>query len=191
MSYELLTAIASVGTFLVITASAIAALIQLGHLRSSNQLQAVTALARDMDATLPYLGYVYNELPTKMNDPAFRGEIALLVNSDAHPELSMAIFFDRCGMLVRRKLMDERLIFEHGTGATAVVIGWHKLEDVVAIRRRHAPDAYRNFEYLTVRAQAWLARHPHGTYAASEPRLPVTDRWAADDARVGTTSAPD
>jgi hypothetical protein len=191
MSYELLSAIAAIGTFVVIAASAIAALIQLGHLRSSNQLQAVTALARDMDAVVPHLGFVYNELATKMNDPAFREEIAQLVNPDAHPELSMALFFDRFGMLVRLRLMEERLIFEHGTGATAIIIGWHKLEDVIAIRRRHAPDAYRNFEYLAVRAQAWLARYPHGAFPATEPRLPISDRWAADEANAAANVSPD
>jgi len=181
MSYELLTAIASIGTFLVIAASAIAALIQLRHLRSSNQLQVLNSFSRELEASLPHQGFIYHELAEKLKDPAFRREIALLVNPDRHPELLMAIFFDRCGMLVRLKLMEERLIFEHGTGANAVVTAWQKLGEVVAIRRRYARDGYRNFEYLAVRAQAWLARHPHGTFSATEPRLPIIDRWAADD----------
>jgi hypothetical protein len=38
MSFEALSALAAVGTFVVITATAIAAMVQLRHLRTSNQL---------------------------------------------------------------------------------------------------------------------------------------------------------
>jgi hypothetical protein len=182
VSYESLGTLASVGTFIVITATAVAAMIQLGHLRSSNQLQAVTAFARDFDTVTPHLAFVYNDLPAKMEDPTFRREIGRVVNPDQHPELLVAVFLDRCGMLIRLRLMDERFVLEHGTGATAILQCWHNLEGVIAIRRRHAPDAYRNFEHLAIHAKAWLVRHPHGTFSATEPRLPVTDRWAADEA---------
>jgi hypothetical protein len=41
MSLELLNVLAGLGTFVVIAASAIAAVVQLRHLRASNQLQTL------------------------------------------------------------------------------------------------------------------------------------------------------
>lgn len=50
MSLELLNALASAGTFIVIGATAIAAVIQLRHVRASNQLQGLlSVLARVED----------------------------------------------------------------------------------------------------------------------------------------------
>ena len=42
MSLELASTLASIGTFIVITATAAAAIVQLRHLRSSNQIAALT-----------------------------------------------------------------------------------------------------------------------------------------------------
>ncbi len=51
MSFQLIDSVAAVGTFIVIAATAIAAVIHLRHLRVSNQLQGLlTVLARVEDA---------------------------------------------------------------------------------------------------------------------------------------------
>ena len=46
MTFEALSAFAAAGTFFVITATAIAALIRLRHLRVSNQLESLLTLIR-------------------------------------------------------------------------------------------------------------------------------------------------
>src|SRR6202043_93829 len=74
MSLELVNTAAAVGTFLVITTTAIAAVIQLRHLRASNQLQGLlTALARMEDDDFnTWFTVTQERLPVLLNDPTFR-----------------------------------------------------------------------------------------------------------------------
>ena len=180
MSLELLTAVVTVATFIVLAAGTVAALIQLTHLRSSNQLQALIDLGQELQRNFPQLGFVYQDLPRRMEDPEFRREVGLVFDPERHPELLIATFLDRFGLLVKLKLMPERFILEYSGGADAILRCWTNLEDVIAIRRREAPNSYQNFEFLTVRARKWRDRFPHGTYPSDEPRIPITDRWAGD-----------
>ncbi len=181
MSLELGAAIATIGTFVVLAAGTAAALIQPTHLRSSNQLQALIDLGHQLQYMAPRLGFVYHELPRKMEDPEFRREVGVVIDPERHPELLVAIFLDRFGLLVKLKLMPERFILEYSGGADAILKCWTNLEGVIAIRRREMPNAYQNFEFLTVRARRWLDRFPNGTYPSNEPRLRLTDRWAGDE----------
>ena len=50
MSVELLSTLASVGTFIVIGATAIAAIIQLRHMRGSNQIIALTECRETLES---------------------------------------------------------------------------------------------------------------------------------------------
>ena len=77
MTLEALSTAAAIGTFLVIAATAIAALIQLRHLRVSNQLQGLLAIL-----SLPYepilhesFEFVSHELEARLRDPEFRHEL--------------------------------------------------------------------------------------------------------------------
>ena len=180
MSLELWTEIATIGTFVVLGAGTAAALIQLTHLRSSNQLQALMDLGQELQHMASHLGFVYHELPRKMEDRAFRREVGVKVDAERHPELLVALHLDRFGLLVKMNLMPERFIMEYGGGAEAIVKTWTSLEDVIAIRRRELPNSYQNFEFLAVRARKWLDHFPNGTYPPSEPRIQLTDRWAED-----------
>lgn len=174
MSLEVLSTAAAIGTFVVIAAGTAAALIQLTHLRSSNQLQSLTDLGRELQRVAPHVAFVYSELPRRMEDPAFRREVGVI--GEQHPELRVALFLDQFGLLVKMKLMPERFIMESGGGAAAIVKCWTNLEEVIAIRRRELPNAYQNFEFLTVRARKWLDRFPSGTYPSNEPRIPLAER---------------
>jgi hypothetical protein len=183
LSIEAWAAAATIGTFVVIAVTAVAALIQLGHLRSSNQLQAITDLGHQIASIAEPLSFVYRDLPLKMKNAKFRREIGGVIDLKSHPELLVAIRLDQFGLLLRMGLMDERFGMEFGAGAAGILKAWTNLEGVIAIRRRVVPLAYQNFEYFAVRAQKWLERHPEGTYPSNEPRLPVVDRWAPDTVR--------
>jgi hypothetical protein len=50
MSAEWVTAIGTIGTFVVIAASAVAALVQLRHMRGSNQIAALNELRETMES---------------------------------------------------------------------------------------------------------------------------------------------
>jgi hypothetical protein len=164
MSYELLNSIATVGTFVVISATAVAAMIQLRHLRSNNELQAMLDLGREFQQVAPHISFVYGDLPTKMKDPQFRKEVGINIDPAVHPELIVAAFFDQCGLLIRLRLMPEKFIMEYAGGADSILRCWHNLSEVIAIRRSEAPTVYRNFELLAVHARKWLARYPRGSF---------------------------
>ncbi len=77
MSLELVNTFATLGTFVVIAATAIAAVVQLRHMRGSNQITALNELRETMEtpdfqATSHFVG---SELPAKLRDPAFRYQL--------------------------------------------------------------------------------------------------------------------
>jgi hypothetical protein len=184
VSLESWSTAAAVGTFVVITVTAVAALIQLAHLRRSNQLQAVIDLGNAFGAYAKQISFVFTMLPEKMKDPDFRRDVGRVISADEHPELLVCAFCDQLGMLVRWHLMEEQFIMGYAGGADRIVRCWDNLEDVIAIRRRLTPGAYVNFEYLASRARKWISKFPQGNYPAGEPRMPLTDRWATDEANL-------
>jgi hypothetical protein len=63
------------------------------------------------------------------------------------------------------------------------------LQPVVAVMRRSRGDyQYHDFEYLALRAEAWLARNPHGMFPAGATRAALMDPWRETDA--GKAVAP-
>ena len=178
MSFEAWNLVATMGSFLVIAVTAIAALVQLRHLRTSNQLQAFLSLGMQYRDVAPLIGFVYNDLPKKMESAEFRHEIGLVLDPRDHPELIVAGFFDMLGGLIKYRMMDESLVLDFAGGADAILKCWTNLGSVMEIRRRHAPNAYENFELLAARARRWNDRFPKGTYPASEQRMPISGTGA-------------
>lgn len=90
MTAEYLTALSALGTLLVITVSAIAALIQLRHIRSANQLAGVLRYTEwwESPQMQSAIKYVNEELAARLRDPEYRGELLRNVASrSGHPEL--------------------------------------------------------------------------------------------------------
>jgi hypothetical protein len=52
---------------------------------------------------------------------------------------------------------------------------------LIATRTGGVNTAFGSFEYLTVKARAWMASNPHADYPKSTPRIQLTDRWADED----------
>jgi hypothetical protein len=79
MSLELANTLATLGTFVVIAATAIAALLQLRHARSSNQIAALNELRETTEtpAFLEASHFVQGGLSAKLQDPAFRYQVAM------------------------------------------------------------------------------------------------------------------
>src|SRR5271170_2341992 len=77
VTLEMWNSVWTFGTFFVIAATAIAAIVQLRHMRGGNQIAALTEL-RSSQETPRYvraLHFVYGELPKKLQDPAFRYQL--------------------------------------------------------------------------------------------------------------------
>lgn len=172
MSSELITALASAGTFIVIAASAVAALVQLRHLRANNQLAALLSIhSRWTDPTLQRAAtYVRYELPN-LYEAADYPDSLLTKGRDVekHPETLILEFWDQIGTLIKYRLMSEGPLLE--AVKFDVLREWEAVAPALGILRTKTPNAYENFEYLVARTMEWLQEHPGGTYPPGMTRL--------------------
>ena len=180
----MLTAIAALGTFVVIGASAVAALIQLRHMRVSNQLEALLSLERDFRSEeIQYaLRYVQSELPSQLENPSYRNDLAAIgfIDPRAHPEIVLCNWFSEIGTLLKHGLVTEPTFMD--MFGRLIVYYWRHLEPVVAIMRRKRGDAqYHGFEFLAMRAKLWLERYPSGIYPKHAGRAVLRDPWREMD----------
>ena len=187
MSLELVNTIASIGTLLVIAATAIAALAQLRHSRGSNQIIALTECREvlESDAFGAALRFVRRRLPDMMKDPATRARLVVRpLDEDLRAIDIVGNFFESMGSFVKHDIIDEEIACDLWSGI--VLTAWEPLVPVLAIyRRTQGPGVWENFEYLAAKATAFNARHTGGTYPKDQPRLPVEDVWKEADEAAG------
>jgi len=172
MTLEVWNTVAAVGTFLVITASAIAALAQLRHLRTSNQLSGLMGVFGMLQdpSVRELVNYVRHELAERMKDEKFRASLLdIPIDRRKHPEFYLCDMYNHIGSFMRAGLIDERTYLQ--TDWYNVTLYWGLLADAIAICRMNRPYIFENFEYLASRAQAWAQAHPHGDYPSAQPRL--------------------
>jgi len=174
LSPEMITALASAGTFIVIAASAVAALVQLRHLRANNQLAALLSIhQRWTDPTLQRAAtYVRYELPKRYQAPDYADSLLKnLRDVEKHPETLILEFWDQIGTLIKCRLMSEGPLLE--AVKFDVLREWEAVAPALGIIRTDTPQAYENFEYLAARTIEWLQEHPAGTYPRGTRRLPI------------------
>jgi hypothetical protein len=198
MSLELVNTLATFGTFLVIAATAIAALVQLRHARSSNQIAAYAELreVRDTPEIQSAQQFVAGKLSEKLKDPAFRYQ--LVHRETMTPENQplwahikrIANFYEGMGILVKSGLADKNLVLDDF--CSGVVNSWQPLVPVVAIVRQTVKNSgvWENFEYLTVLSEDWMATHPSGTYPAGVRRKDLKYPWREADEQYAASLAP-
>jgi Domain of unknown function (DUF4760) len=196
MSLELVNSLATFGTFVVIAATAIAAVVQLRHARSSNHIAALNELRETMESPgfLTAQHYVQGEMSAQLEDPVFRHQVAeSAARTDESRPLIAKIFaignfYEGMGILAKTGLVDQNLVLE--IYCSQVVGAWERLAPVVAIVRRKAGlAAWENFEYVTVLAQDWMAAHPKGTYPTDVRRIEFKDRWLDADKQYAASLA--
>lgn len=189
MTPELLSTIASIGTFVVIAVTAVAALIQLRHIRASNQLAGVMQYIKFWESESMQRAnvFIHDELPAKLRDPHYRAELfAIDVDRKRHPELVPCDWCEQAGSYVKFGLISKEQFLDLAGGY--VVRAWRALKEVVAIRRAvGGPQMYENFEYLAALAQDETARRGSGNYPKDAPRL-LTPKESTELA--GTPSHP-
>lgn len=176
MSLEFLSAAASVGTFVVITATAIAAVLQLRQQRAGNKIAYIQSFYTGYEGSelRPAFDFVRYELAEKLKDPQFRDDLrphGIAVRS-RHPEITVLNFFDLWGLYYRDGVVDRDSFMRVFGG---VVVGfWRALEPVIALTSdEHGNTVCQDFEYLAVEARKWIARHPNGDYMHGAPRIPL------------------
>jgi hypothetical protein len=198
MTLELWNTFATFGTFVVIAATAIAALVQLRHLRGSNQIAALTELQHEVQT--PQFAaaehFVRTELASKLKDPEFRYQIAKRHARTSEFQTlitkvnTVGNYYDTLGLLVKTGLVDRDLALNmlavNGAGA------WDDLAPAGAIFRRKQGDTiWENFEYFVVLSKEWIAAHPTGDYPADVSRIGLKDEWREADALYAASRAPD
>jgi hypothetical protein len=186
MSMEAWSVTASVGTLLVIAATAIAAMIQLRHMRSSNQITALSKLEEMWDDPEFQASRrrVSDGLKEHLRDPAFRAELEQDTSSDplVKDVIQVANFFEGMGIYTKHGLADQNVIFDFWS---AIIIGsWQRLAPAIAIMRRTSgPMVFENFQYLVVIAQRFLDAHPRGAVPKGATLAPIEDVWLKEDRR--------
>lgn len=180
MTAEWVAAVASVATFLVIGATAIVTLIQLRHIRNSNQIAVFTEIrhrmaAPDFQDALQFIRY---EVPQKLNDSAFRVRLLDRTSSEAKVVVDVGSFLDSAvAPLVKHGMVDRNLacdLFYY-----PVVMCWDTLASYIASSRTIV--GYRmweDFEYLTLLCKKFRSRFPRGTYPPGAAALPLPEPWA-------------
>jgi hypothetical protein len=173
MSIELVNALAAVGTFVVIAVTAVAALIQLRHLRSGNQLAGLlqTVNVFGDPEFQRKLAWLRDEFPSKMKDTSFLAELRQpgSISRTQHPELAIADLWEQTGVYIKYGLVSEEAFMD--LAGSSVLDMWNAMVEAIKIRREVAGDAaYENFEYIAARAIEWKKRHLT-SYPAGAPRL--------------------
>ncbi len=181
VSLALLNAIAGVGTLLLLAATAAAGLVQLRHMRASNELAALLEIERDFRSPELHaaLRDVQRDLARQLDDPGYRARLSApgYLDPRQHPEMTVCNWFDRVGALVRAGYVSERLFL--ASFGRLVTYYWSVLEPAIAVlRRTRGPGQYANFEYLAYVVRA-RARPRRATRSAT--RRPVADPWLEED----------
>lgn len=182
MSAEWVAAIATAGTFVVIAASAIAALMQLRHMRGGNQIAIITELRETMESPeFTAARRALQNLPAKLRDDAeLRNRVITEPSLAAIEELRPAVFignyFESAGALVRQRILDADLFCS--MWAALVVGAWRPMEDLIANRRTVIGIAlWENFEYLVVLSERYISKYSEGTFPRNMKRKPLPEPW--------------
>ena len=186
MNLELWSTIASVGTFVVITATAIAAIIQLIHIRSSNQISILTVFRKEHeDPEFRAALELISTLDARLEDPTFRR----LLTQDSVPAslwgyLRVVLLYEDLGYLVKRGILDAGLFRD--LWGPVVVATWNKTARATAVARRtRGPRFLENFEYLTLLSRQFV-QSGSTVFPKNAPRIALEDPWAGQDS--GRTS---
>ena len=187
MTAEYFTALASVVTALVIAATAVAALIQLRHMRSANTLNAMLTLRSTFNEA-PFVDAV-NRLRgdaalRALDDPEF---CKLVLREVGNPSdelralyrsvMLVANWYEIFGSLVLQRVISMRDIGDNY--ASVIDLHWGQTQAVIEYMRRKMNDDayYEMFECLTVFSRNWLRDHP-SVYPPNVPH--ILERSASD-----------
>ena len=186
MTPEAVTAIASVLTTLVIGATAVAAVVQLRHMRAGNAIEAILSFRSMLDdeehrrATNLLRGGALNRA---LADPGFRRYVYRISNRlwpgevpAEFPALHQAAIaigngFELIGGMVRNHVVPTHMFLQNYWWV--VDNSWTMMQQYVALMREYSRSEglFEDFEYLTVASRKWAQQHPN-SYAPGVARIP-------------------
>ncbi|MBC5805952.1 MAG: hypothetical protein DLM53_07480 [Candidatus Eremiobacter antarcticus] len=181
MSLELVSTLASLATFVVIALTAVAAMIQLRHMRSSNQIAILTEFREevsqpDFRAAL----HLVRDFCAKLDDPQARAQLSEdPLPLPLGPYLRVAFLFENLGCFVKRGILDANLVCD--LWGPVVISTWHIMAPAFVIQRRTRGVALmENFEYLAYVSVQFSENYPT-LYPRGTPRVAPEDRWLTED----------
>lgn len=189
MSLELINTTASLLTVTIVAATALAALIQLRHLRAANQIHALLAIGEKLDSRefSDALTTTNGGLEPALADPTFR-EYELAIRrrlpppsvdgryADMHHAcILIGNTFELMGTMVKNGIVDQAILVDQYCGVT--LGAWKRLADYTAYGREVGdPAGWEHFEYLAVLSEDWIRTHP-SSYPKGVRRYPLHNRW--------------
>jgi hypothetical protein len=192
MSLDSINSIAPLLTVIIVAATAIAALVQLKHMRAGNQITAMLSIGEELSGDLfrDAATLIRNEIDAAMEDPAYReyefamsaGQPAPKVSSE-YVELRQAGIivgnaFEELGILVKRGVIDREMFLDRY--CALILNNWKRLEQSTALGRAALGNdlSWENFEYLAILSEDWMAKYEKmGTYPAGVRRMALKHRW--------------
>lgn len=191
MSAELVTAISSLVTAVVIAATAVAAVIQLRHMRSGNLIEAVLsfrALLEDDEHRKANRLLRGGTLARALEDPQFRRYLYRITKKlpvENPPQrfidlqeaaIAVGNSFELIGGMVRNKVVAPGIVLANYWWVVANA--WALLQEYVAMMRQYSGSEglFEDFEYLTVISLEWAKQHPD-SYARGVARMPLINPY--------------
>jgi len=189
MSLELVNTFGTLLTVTIIAATAIAAMVQLRHLRAGNQINAMLSISNQFDAKefRDALTLVQHTLDAALEDPAYREYLTarnrrtpLPAVSEEYRELADATrlvgnTYEELGILVKNGIVEHDLFLDRYAWVITQV--WNRMTRATAFTRATTGNdaIWENFEYLTVLSQDSLGRG--STYPEGVRRLQLENPW--------------
>ncbi|HEX5275733.1 MAG TPA: hypothetical protein VFW34_10705 [Candidatus Rubrimentiphilum sp.] len=191
MSPELVTAISSLVTALVIAATAVAAVIQLRHMRSGNLIEAILSfrsMLEDDEHRKANRLLRGGDLARELEDPQFRRflyRISRKLPMDDVPQryidlmeaaVALGNSFELIGGMVRNRVVAPDVFLANYWWV--VTNTWGRMKEYIAMMRQYtgAESLFEDFEYLTVVSAEWAKRHPD-SYARGVARMPLVNPY--------------
>lgn len=176
MALESWSLLIAAGTFVVIAATAYAALAQLRHLNVTNQLNSLLFFLKlqreeSLQSDFRFLHDDYKRLSTQRE--FIDTLLSPHVDASLHRELNICAWYEEVGALLKHKLINEDAFLDM-VCPQVILRDWNVVQPTIAARRRlGGASTYMNFEYLAARSERFLQKSPNGVYPSDTPRLPV------------------
>lgn len=187
MTAEDIAAYASLGTLVVVVATAIAAFVQLRHLRAANQLSVLNDFRLEYERIQ---ARTFDALPTMLERLEYaegRREIGGLRAPDwVQPVMPLMRLFETLGHYTTRNIVSSDLVCD--LWSPVILRWWQDFSPLIAVwRRSTGPTLFENWEAIAVKAERWLAEE-RGSYPRGLARTELVDPWADVDLQAKESS---
>jgi hypothetical protein len=191
MTAEMLTAVASLATAVIIAATAVAAVVQLRHMRAGNAIEAIlsfrniiedeqhrraTNILRTGDleramADSNFRRFLYRRLKQQPTDGVPQSYVDLYDSATL-----MGNCYELIGGMIRNKVAPPDIFLPNYWWA--VVGTWDRMASWIALMRHYSGSdgMYVDFEFLTVLSREWGENHPD-SYAHGYARMPMKNTY--------------